>query len=130
MLKWCLPLALLLALACATQSKQGWVEGGLYSTQNDDGNISIVKILKLDDQGVHVRVYSNRFDSHPSKIDESALYMAGMNRSPNEQLGLGHLPLSRDSFAAWRPRYLKTVPVDKAELEGYEMWKEGGGGYF
>ena len=89
-----------------------------------------MKVLKVDDQGVHVRVYSNHFDSRPAELDESSLYITGIDRDPNEQLGMGHLPLSKDSFGAWQPRYITTVPVDAAELEGYEMWKEAGGGYF
>src|ERR1043166_4949138 len=50
---------------------------GLYSTPNEDGTYSVIKILKLDDRGVHVRVYSNSFSAHPDTLEEGALYMAG-----------------------------------------------------
>ena len=106
------------------------IEGGLYSTKNENGNYSVLKILKLDPQGVHVRMYSNQFAEHPSKIDESELYMAGFNRKPNESLGMGHAPVGKRSFATWGVRFIKIVPVQKEELEGYEMWKEASGGYF
>jgi hypothetical protein len=76
MVKWLLVL-MVLTLACTTHGKPDWVEGGLYSTQNEDGGVAIVKVLKVDDLGVHVRVFSNRFDSHPTQLDETKLYLAG-----------------------------------------------------
>ena len=124
---------LLLTYFCLVASAVGQerlVEGGLYSTRNDSGSYSVLKILKLDPQGVHVRIYSNQFADHPSKLDESKLYMAGVDRKPNESLGMGHAPISRRSFASWGARFITIAPVRQDELEGYEMWKEASGGYF
>jgi hypothetical protein len=106
------------------------VEGGLYSTPNENGTFSVIKILKLDKNGVHVRMYSNQFPEHPGKIDETKLYMAGVDRKPNESLGMGHAPISREAFSTWGVRFIKVVPVEKDELEGYKMWEEASGGYF
>jgi len=129
-MRWFLFFLLLMPLACATTSEPAWVEGGLYSTPGEDGSYAVVKILKLDDLGVHVRVYSNRFDAQPSEIDESMLYMAGIDHGPDEQLGMGHLPLSKASFAEWQPHFIQLSTVSEAELEGYRMWEETSGGYF
>lgn len=106
------------------------VEGGLYSTRQENGTYSVLKILKLDPNGVHVRLYSNQFSEHPSQLDEKVLYIAGMNRKPNESLGMGHAPISRRSFSSWGARFIKVVPVTADELEGYNMWREAEGGYF
>ena len=125
--------ALLFTYFCLLASAVGQerlVEGGLYSTMNKNGSYSVLKILRLDQQGVHVRMYSNQFAEHPSKLDESTLYIAGINRKPNESLGMGHAPISRRSFASWGVRFIKIVPVKQDELEGYEMWKKASGGYF
>jgi hypothetical protein len=56
--------------------------------------------------------------------------MVGMNRAPGELLGMGHAPISNASFATWGAKFIKVVPVEPSELEGYEMWKEAQGGYF
>src|SRR5258707_11592347 len=56
-------------------SRPELVEGGLYHTRNENGSFSVLKILKLDEQGVHVRLYSNRFSTQPAELDESTLYM-------------------------------------------------------
>jgi hypothetical protein len=107
-----------------------WKEGGLYSTPQEDGSFSVLKILKTDDGGVHVRIYSNRFDEHPGDVDAGTLYMAGLNKKPDEAMGMGHLPVSYATFEAWRPEYIKTVAVGDDELEGYDMWFDAKGGYF
>jgi hypothetical protein len=75
-------------------------------------------------------MYSNQFPEHPGKIDETKLYMAGVDRKPNESLGMGHAPISREAFSTWGVRFIKVVPVEKDELEGYKMWEEASGGYF
>ncbi len=107
-----------------------WVEGGLYSTLSEDGSYSVLKILKMDDHGFHVRLYSNQFAEAPSKVDESALYMVGMDRKPNERLGMGHIPVSKKSFSSWGATFLQQSAVSQEELEGYKMWLEDKGGYF
>ena len=111
-------------------SRSKLVEGGLYYTQNENASYSVLKILKLDDQGVHVRLYSNQFSSPPTKVDESALYMAGVDHKPNETLGMGHVPLSKKSFAGWKATFFQQSTVKDEELEGYKMWLEAKGGYF
>jgi hypothetical protein len=86
--------SLFLKLLCLSSSAFGQVrlvEGGLYSTQDKNGYYSVLKILKLDPHGVHVRMYSNQFAQHPSKLDETTLYMVGMDRKSNESLGMALL---------------------------------------
>jgi hypothetical protein len=120
--------AVLALSGCATGPQ--WIEGGMYSTPQDDGTYTVIKILKLDDQGVHIRMYSNVFESLPASIDESTLYMAGVDRGPDEALGMGHAPISRQSFATWGAEFIQQSSVSPEELEGYDMWLEAGGGYF
>ena len=68
-----------------TTESEPWIEGGIYSMPSDDGTHAIVKILKLDPEGVHIRVYSNRYAEIPEALDESALYMARVD-DPTESL--------------------------------------------
>ena len=121
---------LLLQAGCAGSSQEDWVEGGVYSTPNEDGTYSVLKILKLDEGGVHVRLYSNVYPHHPTELDLSELYMAGMDRGPKERLGMGHVPFSRESFAAWGASHILTASVTEEELEGYYIWEEAEAGYF
>jgi hypothetical protein len=123
-------MGLLSSLLGCSQPGPKLVEGGLYYTQNDNGSYSIMKILKLDDGGVHVRLYSNQFPTPPTKVDESTLYLVGVDRKPNETLGMGHAPISKRSFAGWKAVFLQQSAVKDDELEGYKMWLEAKGGYF
>ena len=120
----------LFSLSCGAASQQELVEGGIYVTPAENGGYHALKILKLDDRGVHVRLYSNRFSSVPSHIDETELYMAGVDHKPDESLGMGHAPLSKQSFAMWNVQFVQQSTVSPEELEGYEMWREAEGGYF
>ena len=113
-----------------SQAGSKLAEGGLYYTKNDNGSYSVLKILKLDDRGVHLRLYSNQFPTPPSKVDESTLYMVGVDRKPNETLGMGHAPISRQSFAGWKAVFFQQSTVKADELEGYKMWLDAKGGYF
>jgi len=121
------PLTLL--TGCARSGPE-WIEGGLYCTQNEDGSYSVLKILKMDDVGFHVRLYSNQFAQRPRQIDESRLYMAGMNRKPGERLGMGHTPVSKKAFLNGNATLIQKSTVRDEELEGYKMWLEATGGYF
>jgi hypothetical protein len=107
-----------------------WVEGGLYATPEKKGGYAILKILKLDDHGVHIRKYSNVFQTLPNTVDESSLHISGMDRKPDEALGMGHLPISKKSFVSWNVIFIQQSTVSPDELDGYEMWREAGGGYF
>ena len=107
-----------------------WLEGGLYVTAREEGGFVPLKILKLDDHGVHVRVYSNVYPAPPEAIDESTLYMAGADRRDGEPLGMGHLPISTASFSGWEAQFVQPSSVAAEEREGYELWLEAEGGYF
>jgi hypothetical protein len=111
-------------------SRSELVEGGLYYMRNDNGSYSVLKILKLDEQGIHIRLYSNQFPTPPTKLDESVLYMVGLNRKPNETLGMGHAPILRKSFPGWHATFFQQSKVTSDELEGYKLWLDAKGGYF
>jgi len=123
-------MGLLSFLLGCSQSGSKLVEGGLYYIKKDNGSYSVMKILKLDDGGVHVRLYSNQFSTPPARVEESTLYMVGVDRKSNETLGMGHAPISKRSFAGWKAVFFQQSTVKDDELEGYKMWLEAKGGYF
>jgi hypothetical protein len=118
------------AIAASSAAADRWVEGGLYVTEQEPGRFVPLKVLKVDERGVHVRVYSNVFRAPPKTIDESTLYMAGVDRRDDEPLGMGHLPISKASFSGWNARFVQQSSVTAEELEGYDMWRDAEGGYF
>jgi len=124
-------ISFVLLLSVCNDSKSvsnDWHAGGLYSTADGQGQFSVVKILVLEPNAVHVRVYKQRFSSRPTSIDPASLTLGQLDGK--DSFSIGHLPLSRSSFASWAPVFITQQPVSDDELEGYKMWKEAKGGVF
>lgn len=102
----------------------------------DGLGFGIVKLLRQQFRGVHVRVYSNTFVERPERIGEAELESrpiptdASGDRPPTAPLAIGHVPLGHATFQAWQPVFVATALVQPDELVGYEMWKFEKGGFF
>lgn len=112
------------SLACGG-SRVNLAAGGLYSIEFGDGTYSIVKILAVDDDIVHIRLYKNKFASRPEQVDSSELSLGTIQ--DEDGFGIGHLPISRPEFEAWDPQFLQNEGVTEEELEGYRLWQESVG---
>jgi hypothetical protein len=105
-----------------------WRVGGLYSTEDGKGQFGVVKVLVLEPDAVHVRIYQQTFSSRPTSIDPASLTLGKFD--DKRGFSIGHLPLSRTTFASWKPVFVSQQSVSEEELEGYKMWKEAKGGLF
>ena len=85
--------------------------GQVYAQPEDGGRFSIVKILAVDDQAVHLRTYAERFDEPPVEIDTDTL-----------TVDIGHAPLAAASFAPEAGDLITAERVQHEELEGYRIW--------
>ena len=92
-----------------------------------EGRFKVAKVLVLEDDGVHIRLYKETFTARP-KITETLSLTLG--KLGDEELGIGHLPLSRGAFVSWEPRLIAQENVLPGELEGYNLWKNGKGGFW
>jgi hypothetical protein len=105
-----------------------WRIGGLYSTDDGKGQYSVVKILVLEPDAVHIRIYKQRFSSRPASVDPASLTLGKLG--DKDGFSIGHLPLSRQTFSSWKPAFISQQVVSDSELEGYKTWKEANGGVF
>ena len=121
---------LLSALTGCTSKTKGLKEGGFYSIKNDNGTYSVLKLLKVENAGVHVRIYSNQFDEVPTKVDETTLVMVGLNHKKTETLGIADQPMAGETFENLHATFVQQSTVSAAELEGYNTWKVANGKYF
>jgi hypothetical protein len=128
MLKKLLVIALGLFSISNAQAEK-WVVGGIYATPNE-GGYTLIKVLKVDKGGVHIRMYSNLFKEIPSTVDENKLFMAPPDNEEELPLGMGHAPISHKSFSTWGAVFIVKSTVSESELEGYKMWEDAKGGYF
>ncbi len=88
----------------------------------------MVKILVLEPDAVHIRIYKQRFSSRPASVDPASLSLGKLG--DKDGFSIGHLPLARRTFASWKPVYISQQPVLDSELEGYRTWKDAKGGIF
>ena len=101
--------------------------GGVYSVVAGDGRFSVAKVLVLERDAVHVRLYKNKFKERPIEIDASALSVGSLQ---DKEFGIAHLPLAEKEFLSWQPVMIMKQVVTTDELEGYRLWKETQGGVF
>jgi hypothetical protein len=110
--------------------------GGVYSIAVDARGYAIARVLATGRRNVHVRVYSNRYGDRPTTIERSQLFLAPIpdltdaalnatqpdSRPDPGAFAIGHLPLRRASFAAWRPRLIRIEPLEATDLEEFRAW--------
>jgi hypothetical protein len=116
--------------------------GGVYSVAVDARGYAIARVLATGRQSVHVRVYSNRYRDRPATIDRSELFLApipdlsdaALNATQPDKrpdpgaFAIGHLPLRRSSFAAWRPQLIRFEPLEATDLVEYRAWRTSNNG--
>jgi len=104
----------------ATKREKKWKTGALYSVPNH-GGYNVIKVLKVEKKGLHVRFYSNRYSTKPTQINESELYISSTIQ--NNTVGQPHYPLSYVTLETWRADFIQQSSVSPEELESYHQWK-------
>jgi hypothetical protein len=110
--------------------KPTYKSGELVSVLTEDGRFGVMKILAVDDRGVHVRLYSQRFVGRPQVADTGNLSTLPVVPVQGNPFSFGHMPFSHASFRLWEPQSIRSEPVSEEELRGYRMWQKEKGGYF
>ena len=97
----------------AKNTENGLVVGGLYTSQDKDGSYGVTKIVALDETTVHVRMYSNTFETKPKDVNSKDL-----------QSFIGHAPMAKEGFLLGNPELLKVEKVAESELVGYNYYMQ------
>jgi len=99
--------------------------GDICLVASGDGGYKIAKVLVMDGSAIHIRLYKQRFSEIPRLINTSTLSLGTIH---DAEFGMGHLPVSRGSFASWAPIRFQNEPVTEEELDGYRIWEGSKGG--
>lgn len=91
---------------------------------DDDGTFRVAKILATEREGVHVRVYAERFSERPHDLPDELT----LGTIHDTYFGMGHLPLSWRDFGLWQAQHLAHAPITDDDLEGYEVWRQAANG--
>jgi hypothetical protein len=93
--------------------------GSICTVEDGDGKFGIIKVLVIDAEIAHVKIYKNKYTTRPSKIDLKTLSMGSMY--DKDGFGIGHTPLARKGFEEWKPIVIANESISEEELEGYNI---------
>lgn len=107
-------------------------KGYFYAMPRELGGYNVFKVLAMDDNGVHVRSYSNVYPKAPTALNVESLFMKSFDTDVEAiDLGMGHLPVSYESFMTWGAIAIDQYEaVSEEQLEGYRLWQQANVGYF
>ena len=111
----------LITFSCAHQADK-IKAGSICTVEDGERKFGVVKVLVINDQEAHVKIYKNKYDQRPTQIDLKTLSLGSINDTIGG-FGIGHVPLDRDGFDHWKPISVGFEEVTKDDLFGYEMWK-------
>ena len=100
--------------------------GDVCSVLSEAGGFCIAKVLVRETGVIHVRIYKEKFDWRPERVDTKSLSLGTIH--DENGFGMGHLPLSEGKFGRWSPIIMCREDVVDEELEGYGIWSESRGG--
>ncbi len=123
-----LVLAALASGLCGCHRRPEPVAGGLYSVIDDQGHYRTAKVVALDADGIHLRLYKNRWERRPKEVAPNSLALGTIN--DQDGFGVGHLVLTKEDFGSWKPMFLFRADLTPDELAGVKMWRQGAGGDF
>jgi hypothetical protein len=110
---------ILMADSASTRNAPSELFEGAYYSIIDGGTFSIAKVLKIEPEIVHVKIYKQHFSQRPRSIDPSALTLGSIH--DKDGFGMGHLPLRLATFMDREPIFLTHAEVLPNELQGYNV---------
>jgi hypothetical protein len=96
--------------------------GSICSIESGDGTFGVVKVLVINDEEAHIKIYANKFAERPTEIDVKTLVMGSI--LDGGDFGIGHVPLERKGFDNWKPIEIAFEAVTEDDLVGYKMWRD------
>ena len=108
---------------CGCRRAPEAVVGGLYSVRDDQGLYRVAKVVAVDPDGIHVRLYQNRWKRRPQGLGAAPLTLGTVNDA--DGFGIGHMALSREEFSGWKPAFLRREDISPDESAGTEAWRRG-----
>ena len=85
--------------------------GGLYSLNDGEGGFRVGKVIAVEDVGVFIHLYANRWTSRPTRQTAKSV------EKPTA------IAYSTQSFTSMHPLHLEDGTVSDEELSAYENWR-------
>jgi hypothetical protein len=101
----------------------------------------VVRVLAVDELGVHVRLFAQVFDRRPEAVAIDALDLGDrvepdrffVDPTYRPRIGISHIPLLWEAWVASGTARIGPAPLSPGEVspdEALAAWREAEGGYF
>lgn len=94
--------------------------GQIFSVRSSRG-FKVLKILAVDADTVHIRIYDNEYQERPKAVDVRSLKIA--NPIGPDGSGAGYVAVVKARFSSWNPVMIEQAAVSADELQGYRKWQ-------
>lgn len=113
--------ASLFIIACTTPENK-IKAGSICTIESGDGTFGVVKVLVINNEEAHIKIYKNKYEQRPKTVDIKTLRLGSIDDKEGG-FGIGHVPLHREGFDNWKPTSVGFEEVTPEDLAGYELWK-------
>jgi hypothetical protein len=86
----------MMSFSCGIKNDTSIRPGSICTVEDGEGKFGVVKVLVINDREAHVKMYKNKYDKRPSKIDIGSLSVGSIY--DKDGFGIGHVPLERKQF--------------------------------
>ncbi|MES2773285.1 MAG: hypothetical protein V4722_03825 [Bacteroidota bacterium] len=118
-----LAMLILVIAACTSIRKRPALKtGDICTIEESNGWFGVVKVLKIDTDRIHVKMYQDKFYSRPEMIDPASLSMGDIAYDESG-ITMAHLPYQKPEFNALKPEVEANEIVQPEELDAYRVWK-------
>jgi hypothetical protein len=112
---------IMFSLSNCENKKEEIKAGSICTIEDGEGKFGIVKVLVINDIEAHIKLYKNKYNQRPNKVDIKTLNLGGIG--DKNGFGIGHIPLDREGFDNWKPESVDFEEVTESDLYGYNLWK-------
>lgn len=98
----------------------GIVPGGIYSLQTGSSRFQVVRVIAIEECGVHFHMYGKWFEEVPDYVDLDDL----------QETSTTYMPFRWWPFYVMGPEFLSHGPLLPEDMESYRRWREEDGMYW
>ena len=94
--------------------------GDICTIDAGNGKYGIIKILSIEPERIHIKLFANRFIVRPEKIDIADLYMLSVD---DEAANCAeHLPMDKGNFTKLDAQTVGSQSITREEANNYLTW--------
>ncbi len=102
------------------QEISGITPGAFYALQTGYNRFQVVRVIAIEECGVHFQMYGKWYEEIPNAIDMEEL----------QQTSTTYMPFRWWPFYVMAPEFLTQSPLRPEDMEAYRRWKKEDGMYW